>query len=81
MKVEFYQDDWGKIWLFNVYDIWVRTELAEGNTFKNVINEPANGVHPVLHSVDKFENVNSLPVSPPTIRVIKEHPRHTFGKI
>ena len=25
MKVEFYQDEYGKIWLFNASEIWIRT--------------------------------------------------------
>lgn len=25
MKVEFYQDDHGRIWLFNASEIWIRT--------------------------------------------------------
>ena len=29
MKVEFYQDEHGKIWLFNVQDVWIRTVIND----------------------------------------------------
>ena len=29
MKVEFYQDEYGKIWLFNASEIWIRTIQKE----------------------------------------------------
>lgn len=57
MKVEFYQDDHGRIWLFNCLDIWIRT--IRKDTFLLKAAQHATAIESINANASQKMNENS----------------------